>query len=118
MKNNRFGSEERHQKIQDSLEKRLRGYGYKTYTNINYYDTNKERVLGEVDILAFKVDREGYLRDIRIYEVKSGSDGFSHAQEQLKRARKYFRPTKNHIEPKLVYVTDDRHGALKARRVR
>ena len=113
-----YGSNVKHKKIQDDLETRLKNYGYKVYTNINYYNDDTHRVIGEIDVLAIKTDKQGYMRDVRLYEVKSGSDGYSHAQKQLKRARNYFSPNKQGVIPKLVYVTADRHGAMKARRVR
>jgi len=81
------GSQERHCNIQESLEKRLKSYGYKVYSNIEYYSGNDKimgRTIGEIDVLAFVPNPDGSIKMINLYEVKSGKNGdYRHAVKQL-----------------------------------
>jgi len=110
----------RHCDIQRSLEERLKGYGYKVYSNIEYYagnDKHHGRTIGEIDVMAFVPNPDGSIKRINIYEVKSGKNGdYRHAKEQLNRAEEYISKS-NSLPINKVYVGRV-EGDLLVRRVR
>lgn len=74
----------KHKLIEEFLSRQLfERYGWHTERNLFIYDG--ERILGEIDVLVETP------RSYRVYEVKSGTRGFTHGEEQLRRVA-------NHID--------------------